>query len=119
MNEISVHAEIDYKVRVGQEWLPFLQSVRTDHTKVLVVAPESVVQLAGLAELSSRHDFELFIAPDGEEQKNFTTVEQLWMKLGSLDFVALLGMRFLRRSPAWWMLQWVARQELILRLERI
>jgi len=86
VNEISVHAEIDYKVKVGQEWLPFLQTVRTDHTKVLVVAPENVVQLAGLTELSSRLNFELFITPDGEAQKNFTTVEQLWVKLGSLEF---------------------------------
>jgi len=86
VNEISVHAEIDYKVKVGQEWLPFLQTVRTDHTKVLVVAPENVVQLAGLTELSSRLNFELFVTPDGEAQKNFTTVEQLWVKLGSLEF---------------------------------
>ena len=86
MNRISIHAEFNYEVHVGGEWHSFLTEILAAHKKVLVIAPTLVVQLGELQKLSGVHGFDLFISPDGEAQKDYTTVEQIWRTLGSLEY---------------------------------
>lgn len=86
MDSINVRAEIDYEVIVGGEWLSFLQTVQNSHKKVLIVAPDFVAESAGLRELTRGEGIFLFITPDGESQKDYSTVERIWTFLGHEEF---------------------------------
>src|ERR1035437_433197 len=89
MVKIPVHAEIEYDVIVGDEWIPFLAKILNEHTKVMIIAPAII---AGNAELKkfciSNEDsgIFLFVTPDGEDQKNIAVVESVWQKLGEKEF---------------------------------
>lgn len=86
MDNIKVRAEIDYEVIVGGEWLSFLQTVQRSHRKVLLVAPDFIAESARLRELTKDAGIFLFITPDGESQKDYSTVERMWTFLGREEF---------------------------------
>lgn len=86
MDNIKVRAEIDYEVIVGGEWLSFLQTVQRSHRKVLLVAPDFIAESARLHELTKDAGIFLFITPDGESQKDYSTVERMWTFLGREEF---------------------------------
>lgn len=86
MDNIKVRAEIDYEVIVGGEWLSFLQTVQRSHRKVLLVAPDFIAESARLRELTKDAGIFLFITPDGESQKDYSTVERMWTFLGRGEF---------------------------------
>lgn len=86
MDNIKVRAEIDYEVIVGGEWFSFLQSVQRSHRKVLLVAPDFIAESVRLRELTKEAGIFLFITPDGESQKDYSTVERIWTLLGREEF---------------------------------
>ena len=86
MINIPVHAEIDYEVTVGGDWKEFLLSVARLHKKILIVAPAFISQSEEFTEIASSIGAILFVAPDGEMQKDYITVERLWTILGEVDF---------------------------------
>ena len=86
MDNIKVRAEIDYEVIVGGEWFSFLQSVQRSHRKVLLVAPDFIAESVRLRELTKEGGIFLFITPDGESQKDYSTVERIWTLLGREEF---------------------------------
>ena len=86
MENIKVRAEIDYEVIVGGEWLSFLQTVQRSHRKVLIIAPDFIAESAGLREITKGAGIFLFVTPDGESQKDYSTVERIWNFLGSESF---------------------------------
>ena len=81
-----MHAEIDYQVEVGGNWRSFFDNVCTAHKRVLVLAPDFIVDCADLETLADRLGFILFLTPDGEAQKDIVTVERLWTLLGNEEF---------------------------------
>ena len=81
-----MRAEIDYEVIVGGEWFSFLQSVQRSHRKVLLVAPDFIAESVRLRELTKEAGIFLFITPDGESQKDYSTVERIWTLLGREEF---------------------------------
>ena len=86
MDNIKVRAEIDYEVIVGGEWFSFLQTVQRSHRKVLLVAPDFIAESVRLRELTKEAGIFLFITPDGESQKDYSTVERIWTLLGREEF---------------------------------
>lgn len=86
MDKIQVFAEIDYEVAVGVDWRESLSEIFKKHAKVLIIAPEFVVNrgaLTSLCEIDSRY---LFITPEGEGQKVISIVEEIWELLGREEF---------------------------------
>lgn len=86
MAKIPVSSEIDYEVIVGNDWREHLSEIFSQHTKVLIIAPEFVARLGALESLSEKELRFLFIAPDGELQKDITVVEMIWQFLGANEF---------------------------------
>ena len=86
MDNIKVRAEIDYEVIVGGEWFSFLQTVQRSHRKVLLVAPDFIAESVRLRELTKEGGIFLFITPEGESQKDYSTVERIWTLLGREEF---------------------------------
>ena len=86
MVKIRVASDINYEVMVGGDWRVFVNEIFHSYTKVLIVAPHYIAASAELSSLQILGSRVLFIAPDGEGQKNFDTVETLWNLLGSHEF---------------------------------
>ena len=86
MHRISVGAEINYEVLIGSEWRPFVDSIFSAHKKVLIIAPSYIATSAKLLALTQNSDHTLFITPDGEAQKDYSTAQRLWNLLGESEF---------------------------------
>ena len=86
MVKIPVHAEIEYDVIVGDEWMPFLTRILSVHKKAMIIAPPIIAQSAELKKLCNASGSFLFITPDGEDQKDIKVVEKVWRKLGKKEF---------------------------------
>ncbi|MEI6295914.1 MAG: hypothetical protein WCO95_07615, partial [Actinomycetes bacterium] len=82
MHKIAVQAEIDYEVHIGAAWRPYLDSILSSHKKVLIIAPDFIVASGNLADIVKGSEHMLFVAPDGEAQKNYATAEAVWNLLG-------------------------------------
>lgn len=86
MDSITVNAEMSYQVSVGRDWRQFLSSIMESHKKILVVAPAFIADIADLASLCDSAQRILFVTPDAEAQKDFSTIERLWNLLGEREF---------------------------------
>jgi len=86
MISIHVESEFSYEVQVGGEWRAFLASISSAHKKILIIAPSFIVENANLVSLCQDEGFTLFETPDGEAQKNYSTVERVWDLLGNVEF---------------------------------
>ena len=86
MTSVLVRAEIDYEVSVGGEWRSFLNTHQSSHKKTLIIAPGFIADLVDLPQLMRTEGVFLFISPDGEAQKDYSTVERIWNFLGQAEF---------------------------------
>jgi len=86
MIKIPVHAEIDYDILVGDEWIRFLARTLSEHKKSMIIAPSIIAQSAELKKLCEDSETILFITPDGEDQKHIAVVERAWQMLGEKEF---------------------------------
>lgn len=86
MTSVLVQSEIDYEVIVGGEWRSFLSAHQTSHKKILIVAPAFIADLVDLPQLTRNESVFLFVSPDGEGQKDYSTVEKIWNFLGQAEF---------------------------------
>ena len=86
MVKVRVSSDIDYEVTIGDDWKAFVNDIFLRHTKVLIVAPQYIATSVNLTSLQISGSRVLFIAPDGEKQKSFTTIESMWDLLGSHEF---------------------------------
>jgi len=82
---ISVTAERNYHVNVGIDWQEAVQKIMSQHSTVVVIAPNDVVELFSLHSFFSQSDAHLFISPDGERQKDYSVVQKIWDFLGTLQ----------------------------------
>lgn len=86
MIRIKVKAEIESEVTVGGHWEASLREAKESHRKLLIVAPPAIAQSKKFQEGVGTEENLLFITPDGESQKDYATVEQLWSLLGKEEF---------------------------------
>jgi len=78
MLEISVKAEREYKVAISTSWVGELATIASQHNKVALIAPQSIVERFRIPQEN------LFIVPDGEGQKNTETLAALWDFFGDI-----------------------------------
>jgi len=80
---ITVTAERNYQVDVGIDWQEAVEEIISNHSTVIVIAPAAVANLISLDTFCSQFGALLFITPDGELQKDFSVVENIWNFLGT------------------------------------
>ena len=93
MKKVSIAAEIRYEATIGDNYLSALNEIKSEHQKVLVLIPTKLkrfIQIKGSGNL-----FVLFM-PDGELQKQLTSLSRVWNELarynfGRLDAIVGLG----------------------------
>jgi 3-dehydroquinate synthase len=93
MKKVSIAAEIRYEVTIGDNYVSALNEIKSEHQKVLVLIPTRLkrfIQIKGSGNL-----FVLFM-PDGELQKQLTSLSRVWNELarhnfGRLDAIVGLG----------------------------
>ena len=92
--DLAVHAERDYRVRGVEDWRSELTTI-VDSGRTLIIAPKKFSGSWGLSSLISP-SVQLYETPDGEEQKEFLQLQQLWdacakARLGRTDRIVAIG----------------------------
>ncbi len=79
---ISVTAEKTYMVNIGVDWQLAVKEIMSRHSTLVVIAPNDVVELYSLRDFCAQSHALLFISPEGELQKEFSLVGEIWDFLG-------------------------------------
>ena len=93
MKKLSIAAEIRYEVTIGDNYVSALKEIKSEHQKVLVLIPTKLKRFIQIK--SSGNLFVLFM-PDGELQKQLSSLSRVWNELarhnfGRLDAIVGLG----------------------------
>lgn len=86
MISISVTSDINYDILIEEDWQEFVAAIGESHKKILFVAPAFIADIAHLSTLCESAGRFLFVTPDAEAQKDFSTIERLWNILGEREF---------------------------------
>ena len=70
MRSLSVKSDRNYQVIVGVNGLESIKELCKDHSKVLLIAPSSLIKLF---KLKDGKNLTIFPTPDGENQKTVAT----------------------------------------------
>ena len=81
MRSVNVKAERNYQVLVGVNGLDSIKEICSDHSKVLLIAPTSLIKLF---KLKDGKNLSIFSTPDGENQKTVITLDRIWRKCASI-----------------------------------
>lgn len=93
MRSVNVKADRNYQVLVGVNGLDSIKAICNDHSKVLLIAPTSLIKLF---KLKDGKNLSIFSTPDGENQKTVIALDRIWKKcasigLGRQDAIVGLG----------------------------
>ena len=93
MKKLSIAAEIRYEVTIGDNYVSALKEIKSEHQKVLVLIPTKLKRFIQIK--SSGNLFVLFM-PDGELQKQLSSLSRVWNELarhnfGRLDAIVGIG----------------------------
>lgn len=97
MIEIKVSSEREYSVHIGANWREELLEISRNFAKVLVIAPQHIIDLFELENvLASFPNLFLHSVADGEEQKTLVSIESVWSalaekQLGRKDAIVAIG----------------------------
>jgi len=83
---VMVRAEHDYEILVGADWRKYFSDLRGNHAKVLIIAPQFIVDTAEFKSYADNPQVVLFITPDAEAQKSADTLQAIWKVLGDNGF---------------------------------
>jgi 3-dehydroquinate synthase len=81
MRSINVKAERNYQVVVGVNGLESIKEICKDHSKVLLIAPSSLIKLF---KLKDGKNLTIFSTSDGENQKTVATLDRIWKKCAAI-----------------------------------
>ena len=83
MRHITVNAEHQYKVHIGERFEGVLNDVSQSHAKIFVLSTQYIVDTYHLEQfLHPLENSTLFIVPDGEGQKDISVLEKIWQAMG-------------------------------------
>lgn len=93
MKKVSIAAEIRYEVTIGDNYVSALNKIKSEHHKVLVLIPTKLKRFIQIKDIGNL--FVLFM-PDGELQKQLTSLSRVWNELarhnfGRLDAIVGIG----------------------------
>ena len=81
MRSLSVKSDRNYQVIVGVNGLESIKELCKDHSKVLLIAPSSLIKLF---KLKDGKNLTIFPTPDGENQKTVATLDRIWTKCSAI-----------------------------------
>ena len=81
MRSLNVKSDRDYQVLVGVNGLDSIKEICNDHSKVLLIAPTSLIKLF---KLKDGKNLSIFSTPDGENQKTVITLDRIWKKCAAI-----------------------------------
>ena len=83
MKTLKVAAEIRYEVAIGENYSSALEDIKRNHQKVLILIPS---KLKSLVKIKSSKNLYFISLPDGESQKDLTSLSRVWKELAKLNF---------------------------------
>ena len=81
MKIVEVVADRNYQVVIGGNGLSEIKRISSEHRKVLIIAPSSLLKLFKIKESGN---ISIFVAPEGESQKCLKVLERVWKKCASV-----------------------------------
>jgi 3-dehydroquinate synthase len=81
MKIVEVVADRNYQVVIGGNGLSEIKRISSEHRKVLIIAPSSLLKLFKIRESGN---ISIFVAPEGESQKSLKVLERVWNKCASV-----------------------------------
>lgn len=81
MKIVEVVAERNYQVVITGNGLSEIKRISSEHRKVLIIAPSSLLKLFKIKE---DNNVSIFVAPEGELQKSLKVLERVWKKCASV-----------------------------------
>lgn len=81
MKIVEVVAERSYQVVIAGNGLSEIKRISSEHRKVLIIAPSSLLKLFKIKE---SNNVSIFVAPEGELQKSLKVLERVWKKCASV-----------------------------------
>lgn len=81
MKIVEVVAERNYQVVITGNGLSEIKRISSEHRKVLIIAPASLLKLFKIKE---DNNVSIFVAPEGELQKSLKVLERVWKKCASV-----------------------------------
>jgi len=81
MKIVEVVADRNYQVVIGGNGLSEIKRISSEHRKVLIIAPSSLLKLFKIKESGN---ISIFVAPEGESQKSLKVLERVWKKCASV-----------------------------------
>ena len=83
MKNLKISADRKYEIFVDTEFHDALESITNKHQQVLLVVPSKLAKLIKIKKISN---LKVLTVPDGENQKNFVTLQRIWAELGKGKF---------------------------------
>ena len=83
MKKLKISADRKYEIFVDTEFHDALGSITNKHQQVLLVVPSKLAKLIKIKKISN---LKVLTVPDGENQKNFVTLQRIWAELGKGKF---------------------------------
>ena len=83
MKNLKISADRKYEIFVDTEFHDALGSITNKHQQVLLVVPSKLAKLIKIKKISN---LKVLTVPDGENQKNFVTLQRIWAELGKGKF---------------------------------
>ena len=81
MRSINVKSDRNYQIVVGANGLESIKEICKEHSKVLLIAPSSLIKLF---KLKDGKNLTIFSTPDGESQKTVATLDRIWKKCAAI-----------------------------------
>jgi 3-dehydroquinate synthase len=81
MKIVEVVADRNYQVVIGGNGLSEIKRISSEHRKVLIIAPSSLLKLSKIKEGGN---ISIFVAPEGESQKSLKVLARVWKKCASV-----------------------------------
>jgi 3-dehydroquinate synthase len=83
MKKLKISADRKYEIFVDTDFYDALGSITNKHQQVLLVVPSKLAKLIKIKKLGN---LKVLTVPDGENQKNFVTLQRIWAELGKGKF---------------------------------
>jgi 3-dehydroquinate synthase len=83
MKRLQITADRKYEILIGINFNEAISTVGKKHNQVLLVLP---AKIAKIAKLKKFNNVKVITVSDGEIQKDFKTLQKIWLELGKSNF---------------------------------
>ena len=83
MKKLKIRADRNYDIYIDVNFNEAISTISKKHNQILLVLPAKVAKIAKLKKFKN---VKLMTVPDGETQKDFKTLQNIWLELGKSNF---------------------------------